>query len=168
VYVTHDQEEALALSDRIAVFRNGAIEQIGSPSDLYERPRSRFVAEFMGESNVLPGRSGPDNGDDSLFYAEGLSNPVRVASAGREDCCLVLRPQTISVLVAGSNAQADNRVAGIVEDVSYLGATRRVIVDCAGTRFLVREATHAGPPVSVGDPVEIGWHADDAMLVPEA
>ncbi|HEX9967705.1 MAG TPA: ABC transporter ATP-binding protein [Solirubrobacterales bacterium] len=85
VYVTHDQSEALALSDRIAVFRQGRIEQIGTPEELYERPANRFVAEFMGESNILAG----------------------------EGCCYVIRPQAIRLGEAGLGNERRGRVADV-------------------------------------------------------
>jgi putative spermidine/putrescine transport system ATP-binding protein len=165
VYVTHDQEEALALSDRIAVFRDGRIEQVGSPAELYERPRSRFVAEFMGESTVLPGRFEDGAG---AFRAAALEHPVRVAGdAPSRECCLVLRPQKLTLAATATRGRHDNEVPGVVADVSYLGASRRVSVDCGGTQFFVREDTHRTAPVEVGDEVLVTWDAGAGLLVPE-
>jgi putative spermidine/putrescine transport system ATP-binding protein len=163
VYVTHDQEEALALSDRIAVFRDGRIEQIGSPAELYEQPRSRFVAEFMGESTVLPGTV--ENGSGT-FRAAALEHPVRLAGdtpAG--ECSLVLRPQKVTLAARGATGRHDNEVPGVVADVSYLGASRRVTVDCGGTQFFVREDTHRTSPAEVGDEVLVSWDAGAGLVV---
>jgi putative spermidine/putrescine transport system ATP-binding protein len=169
VYVTHDQEEALALSDRIAVFRDGRIEQLGTPAELYENPRSRFVAEFMGESNVFPGRAEePRGGGPRTFHAPALADPVRIAADGPAgDCCLVLRPQKLTLTAAAAAGEFDNRLAGRVADVSYLGATRRVTVACGETVLFVREESHRRTPLEVGDEVLVSWSADAGLLVPD-
>jgi putative spermidine/putrescine transport system ATP-binding protein len=168
VYVTHDQEEALALSDRIAVFREGWIEQIGTPRDLYEQPRNRFVAEFMGESNVLGGTV-RDGGPGRLYFdADALDHPLSVEGSGPVgECSYVIRPQKISIAKPAGAGEFENRVPGRVTDVSYLGATRRVTVDCGGVTFLVREEAHLSVPASVEDEVFLGWGPQDGLLVPE-
>jgi len=159
VYVTHDQEEALALSDRIAVFNRGRIEQLGRPADLYEAPQNRFVAEFMGESNIFDGslRDG--------VLTDTFAGDLRVpASEQRPDCCLVVRPQRIRMTKEVLDG-ADNRLTGEVADVSYLGPTRRVIVQVAGGSLLIREDAHSAVPVELGDQVHLSWNAGDGLLI---
>lgn len=103
VYVTHDQEEALAISDRIAVLRAGKIEQLGSPEDIYQRPRTAFVAEFLGGTNMLPGIAGAFDGEKTQVAACGTTISVRgkVASAGQK-VLLSIRPEALR-LAEGSD-----------------------------------------------------------------
>ncbi|HEX5762920.1 MAG TPA: ABC transporter ATP-binding protein [Solirubrobacterales bacterium] len=139
VYVTHDQSEALALSDRIAVFQRGRIEQVGRPEDLYERPANRFVAEFMGESNII--------------------------IAG--DRCYVVRPDSIGLFEAGARTGLNTELTGRVTDVSYLGASRRITIACGERVFLVRQDARAAAAPAVGEEVGFGWRSEDALLVPD-
>ncbi len=161
VFVTHDQDEALALSDRIAVFRDGRIEQAGTPAELYENPASRFVATFLGDSNVFTGlvRDGLlDTGWCSLRAPAGPDGPV----------ALVVRPEHLLLAPAGAGEAAANVLPATVTDVVYQGAFRRVLVrfDGGGTGQ-VRDTVGASRSVSVGDRVEVGWAADDGVLVPD-
>jgi putative spermidine/putrescine transport system ATP-binding protein len=166
VYVTHDQSEALALSDRIAVFRLGRIEQVGTPEDLYERPANRFVAEFMGESNVLSGRVA-EAGDGPRFHAEDLERPLALPGARPAgSCCYVIRPQ--SIRLAGAGGELDEELRGTVADVSYLGASRRIAISHAGLTFFVRQDAAAAPAPALGEEVVFGWRREDALLVPDA
>jgi putative spermidine/putrescine transport system ATP-binding protein len=168
VYVTHDQSEALALSDRIAVFRRGRIEQVGTPEELYERPANRFVAEFMGESNILGGRLAEGEGG-ARFDADGLEHPLAVpAERPRGSCCYVIRPEAIRLLAAGEGAELDNELRGRVADVSYLGASRRIAIACERLAFLVRQDAGSAAAPAVGEGVRFGWRAEDVLLVPES
>jgi putative spermidine/putrescine transport system ATP-binding protein len=166
VYVTHDQSEALALSDRIAVFRGGRIEQLGAPEELYERPANRFVAEFVGESNILAGGM-VEEGGATRFRATGLESPLAVAGdrpAG--DCCYVVRPRSVRVIDDDSESGLENELRGRVTDVSYLGESRRVTISAGGVSFLVRQDARATSAPDVGEDVRFGWRAQDALLVP--
>jgi len=125
VYVTHDQTEALALSDRIAVLSQGRIEQIGTPSEIYERPATAFVADFIGSSNLVKARVRGDGGDgDTAVETEhGLVLTIpRVADAAGATVTLLLRPERFRMAVAsdGDGAFA-NRFTAHVRDVTYLG-----------------------------------------------
>ena len=168
VYVTHDQSEALALSDRIAVFRRGRIEQVGTPEDLYERPANRFVAEFMGDSNILSGKVA-DAGDGPRFHAEGIERPLAVPDERPEgSCCYVIRPQSIRLAGAPGGGELDDELRGRVADVSYLGASRRVAISHAGRTFFVRQDAGTAPAPALGEEVVFGWRRHDALLVPDA
>lgn len=133
VFVTHDQVEALSMADRVAVFNEGRIMQIGAPLDIYERPRSRFVADFVGSSNVLP----PD-------FVEARGGPRAWAS---------LRPEAITSM--DPNA-ADCRATGSVLSVNYQGAATRVAVDIDGLRVTMLQSAKTDQP-RVGDPVGLAW-----------
>jgi len=125
VYVTHDQTEALALSDRIAVLSQGRIEQIGTPSEIYERPASAFVADFIGSSNLVAARvCGDGGGAGTLVETEhGLPLTIpRVADPAGATVTLLLRPERFQMAASGDgDATAANRFTARVRDVTYLG-----------------------------------------------
>lgn len=153
VFVTHDQEEALTLSDRVAVFNDGRIVQLGSPQEVYERPVDEYVASFVGTSN--------------LFDAEAAR--TLLGRAGR----FALRPEKIH-LAAGADAVARDgadgagrdSVRGVVAETIYLGVGRRVVVDTEqGARLVVLEPSTATAAVERGDSVVASWrHADLVTL----
>ena len=164
VYVTHDQDEALTLSDRVAVFNAGRIEQVGSADDLYERPRTRFVAEFLGDSNVF---SGIVDGPRAVRLTDGTHLDAGDCGPAREGqpITVVVRPERIRLLdsapVSGGNA-----LKGKVCDVRYLGAARKIEVDAGGQQpIIVREPSDRPSGVRRGDVVTLGWRADDCVLL---
>jgi len=125
VYVTHDQTEALALSDRIAVLSQGRIEQIGTPSEIYERPASAFVADFIGSSNVLQARVRGDDGpaDTAVETEHGLLLTIpRIPDVAGATVTLMLRPERFQMAgLSNGNAARANRFTASVRDVTYLG-----------------------------------------------
>jgi spermidine/putrescine transport system ATP-binding protein len=131
VYVTHDQEEALTMSDRLAVMSNGRVEQIGTPSEVYEEPLTTYVADFLGVSNLMDARAEGANGsgrcavrlgDFQLIAAQGILD-------ARGEAKIVIRPERVRLEEAGSTGE--NRVPGMVERVVYVGSTMQVIVHLA-------------------------------------
>jgi spermidine/putrescine ABC transporter ATP-binding subunit len=169
VYVTHDQEEALTLSDRIGVMSRGRLEQLGTPADLYERPRSRFVADFIGESNFLAGRVvGRTEGGVAFETRRGAKlHAAGGADVGPGAAVLFVRPEKIALgREAGEHAIA---VPGTVRDVVYVGESRRYRIELdTGDAVVVKEmnaaarATHA-----VGERVTIAFRPSDAVVFPE-
>ncbi|TAM70522.1 MAG: ABC transporter ATP-binding protein [Microbacteriaceae bacterium] len=148
IFVTHDQEEALTLSDRIAVFNAGRIEQLGTPSDLYERPASRFVADFVGTSN--------------LFDAE-----LSAAVLGRQGHHSI-RPEKMTVGAETQLGDGLRNAAGTVVEAIYLGSGIRIVVDLdAGPRVSVLEQNVRGRVRADehGDRVIVSWHDDDVVSV---
>jgi iron(III) transport system ATP-binding protein len=157
VYVTHDQEEALSLSDRVAVMRDGVILQVAPPKELYERPRTRFVADFVGVNNFIAGVCRETAGSRSVV--DTPLGPVRAlvggaVEAGRR-CVVAVRPEN---LVMGA-AAVDNAFPGTVALASYLGNTLRYDVETAGGLLKVdvgdprhHELLPAGARVTVGFP----------------
>ncbi|MCO1658506.1 ABC transporter ATP-binding protein [Pseudonocardia humida] len=161
VFVTHDQDEALALSDRIAVFRDGRIEQAGTPADLYETPSSRFVATFLGDSNVFTGRV-----RDGLLDTGWCS--LRAPGGPEGAVALVVRPEHLRLAVPGGPRAEGNVLSATVTDVVYQGAFRRVLVRFdGGGSGQVREAAGVSRSVSVGERVEVCWSEDAGVLVPD-
>jgi spermidine/putrescine transport system ATP-binding protein len=130
VYVTHDQEEALTMSDRIAVMNNGHIEQIGDPEDVYDRPSTTFVAGFIGVSNLMPGtvRKTGQNGEVELDSGVKVTTNVDGFDAG-ERCHAVVRPEK---LYLGSGGSDEPTVEGLVESSLYLGTSTQLIIRLDG------------------------------------
>jgi spermidine/putrescine transport system ATP-binding protein len=126
VYVTHDQEEALTMSDRIAVMNRGRVEQIGVPEDVYERPATTFVAGFIGVSNLMPAVvSGPGQ----VRLESGPELPARTDGLGTgEGCYAVVRPEKLRVEPAGGGSNGLPRVEGVVESSLYLGTATQIVV----------------------------------------
>lgn len=179
ILVTHDQEEALSMADRIGIVHQGRMAQVGTPAEVYETPTSRFVATFMGAANILAGR--PD-GDG--FALDGLGVTLRIASA-RATCpdeplagtipgtgtaeapipvgtrWVAIRAERIRV---GEDAGAENRVVGTLAERAYVGDSLALAVRLAnGTLLRVRQALGdgiAGTDQTVGDPVTLSWRAD--------
>jgi putative spermidine/putrescine transport system ATP-binding protein len=164
VYVTHDQEEALSLSDRIAVFNEGGIEQVGTPTDLYERPETMFVARFVGESCIL--RGAVDQSGSSLRLGE-TSVPLHgvVEAHTGEDAAVVVRPECVSLHgpdhVDAERAVVPARVIGS----TYIGTRTRYQIEFWDGSLGV---AHRGPREAVfpaGANVTVSWSPRDAVLV---
>jgi spermidine/putrescine ABC transporter ATP-binding subunit len=166
IYVTHDQEEALVMSDRIAVMNGGRIEQIDTPDRLYERPATRFVADFIGESNIIPLPS-PAEANGRVHTAVGplmvrWNDPAEAAGTATE---LVVRPEKIRFV--SDEAHLDNVLAGTVIDVVYAGDATKYRIRVAGEILLVlkRQNRTGQTHYVAGDGVEIGWRAEDGSTV---
>ncbi len=175
LYVTHDQEEALVMSDRIAIFSAGRIEQLGSGEDLYDRPASLFVADFIGESNILRGRYEAD-GAAGGWLTRGSSRwrvgPAAVERVGLDAgsaAALVVRPERMRILdgVAAAPANGANVVDATVGDVLNLGPdTKYQLALADGPRVAVREPREAtGRELQRGDKVRLSWSIEDGLLV---
>jgi putative spermidine/putrescine transport system ATP-binding protein len=151
VFVTHDQEEALSLADRLVVMNAGRIEQIGSPADLYERPATPFVADFIGKTNFFKGTQ-----TGSTFVTDfGLS--LRVAKENGAATLLGVRPEKIQIVPQGSAGSSANVIDGRVLLVSYLGPSTEYRVTIAeGRHVLIQEANRDNAEkLAVGQPVSL-------------
>jgi putative spermidine/putrescine transport system ATP-binding protein len=175
LYVTHDQEEALVMSDRIAIFSNGQIEQLGSGEDLYDRPASLFVADFIGESNILRGRYERDGEGTSWLARSPWRWRIGEEAAGRAAlepgaaAALIVRPERTRI-VGGSEAvpATANAVEASVTDVLYLGSDRKYELTMPdGQRAAVREQRDGGDgrQWERADLVRLTWSVDDGVLV---
>jgi spermidine/putrescine ABC transporter ATP-binding subunit len=166
IYVTHDQEEALTLSDRIAVMNRGRIEQLGEPLEVYETPRTRFVAEFIGESNLVEGTVAPAAGGGLVLVTRaGLCLPIRPGSArAGEAATVLLRPEKIAIAVEGGPGDAPI-VDGEVAEAIYLGETVRYVVRAAGGQRLTIKQPNLAPSgaLKVGTRVGLRWDPDAAV-----
>ncbi|MCI0752678.1 ABC transporter ATP-binding protein [Teichococcus vastitatis] len=163
VNVTHDQEEALSLSDRIAILNGGRLIQQGAPSELYEAPRTRFVADFLGASNFLRGIAAVEG----RVQAGGTALRVAAPLAAEQAVLLSLRPEKIRLLPEGEAAA--NRVPGLVSGWSYVGAAFTLTVDTRdlGPMRVTMPAWNAPLRPQQGLAVTLGWDADAAVPVAE-
>jgi spermidine/putrescine ABC transporter ATP-binding subunit len=169
IYVTHDQEEALVMSDRIAVMNEGRIEQCGPPTELYDEPSSRFVATFIGESNFIEGAISRIDGDTACISAPGIEElraPTKAGLAQGANVALTVRPEKIVASENGAHPGM-NAAAGRVEDVIFVGEMRRYVVALAGGQRLVLKAQNRSGIRSFdrGDTVRVAWNVDDCRIV---
>ena len=176
IYVTHDQEEALTMSDRIAVMNRGRIEQCGSPEDVYERPETTFVAGFIGVSNLMPGEVVAANGGGPRVRLDAgveIEAPTNGLGPG-ERCHAVVRPEKLRLDAREDSApQGWPSVEGIVESSVYLGTTTQIVVKLAGDvpmTVLVPNADEAerGRLPGGGVPVRLSWAPEHIHVVRES
>jgi putative spermidine/putrescine transport system ATP-binding protein len=168
VYVTHDQEEALVMSDRIAIYNQGRIEQIGTAQDLYERPTSLFVADFIGESNVLTGHAEPGTGVvRGTTWVADVPSSATVPGSG--PVSLVVRPEMLRI-TSRAAPEGRNRLEGRVQEAMYLGGVRKYTVRVADGSLLECRVPRTGTEsvLCPGDEVTLSWHPDQVVLLPAA
>jgi len=152
IFVTHDQEEAMRMSDRIAVFNEGSIEQIGTPQEVYERPQTKFVASFLGVSNIFSGQEAQD-----IF---GTSTMVNI------------RPERVKLVPADTALKADESgVIGTIIEASYIGATTIYLVQTqSGHRVIATRINEELPDqinrFKTGDRVGALWKSDHSAVIP--
>jgi putative spermidine/putrescine transport system ATP-binding protein len=167
VYVTHDQSEALTMSNRIAVFNDGKIQQISSPDVLYEKPDSSFVAQFIGENNQLKGKVKSINGENCIITTESGDDiealKINVTSNG--DSSLVsLRPERVAI---NSSEKFENNFDAKVKELIYLGDHIRSRVEvCGNDQFIVKiPNSYKGANLKEGATVKLSWKASDSRAL---
>jgi iron(III) transport system ATP-binding protein len=160
VYVTHDQEEALAVSDTVVVMNNATIAQQGSPRELHDRPKTRFVADFIGGANVLPCEVAAVDGDLATVRLGTLSLQTRHCAGTATQRHLAVRPNTVSLLPAGSPDALD----GVVRKAIYVGEQMEYMVQTAlGELFVTSADTEH--PFAPGTPVAVAMSESDVVLL---
>lgn len=172
IYVTHDQEEALVMSDRIAVFNLGRLQQIGAPAHLYDRPATRFVAEFIGESNIFSGTVGAKTEEFGVSESAGLLLRAVAAEplAAGDRSVVSVRPERIALQAGDASARTENAIRGHVSDVVYLGRSRKYIVHTdTGHQVICLQQASSGNDRAFepGASVLLSWRAEDASLLPD-
>jgi putative spermidine/putrescine transport system ATP-binding protein len=168
VYVTHDQGEALTMSDRIAVFNDGQIQQLASPGDLYERPANSFVAQFIGENNKIQGRVVAMNGQSCQVEIDGGGRiealPIAVGAVGTPTT-LSLRPERVKI--NPTNGACVNVFSARVEELIYLGDHTRVRASVCGSKdFVIKVPNSEGTPdLQPGTSISVGWKKEDCRAL---
>jgi putative spermidine/putrescine transport system ATP-binding protein len=169
LYVTHDRDEAMTMSDRIVVMHEGQARQAGAPREVYERPVSRFVAEFLGDANIFRAQVVSSNGSgcDVGFAAGGRLCGIRCDAAPGGSVVLAVRPERVRVARDAAGAVC----SGVVEEVIYRGTVTRFAVRVPGLERAIQvEQTNAerGPEVGCGDEVGLAWRPADVSVLADA
>jgi putative spermidine/putrescine transport system ATP-binding protein len=169
LYVTHDQEEALSMSDEIVIMRQGRIEQKGAPGALYERPATRFVADFLGKSNFIEGRAGPTAAGLLEVEAGGLTLRQETSEERAEGSgvLVALRPEKVEIAPGDSPPDMANRVRGEITAFNYYGSSFhfRVRTEALGELMVASPAWTCAVDQAVGTPVWLGWRPDASVIV---
>jgi putative spermidine/putrescine transport system ATP-binding protein len=155
IFVTHDQDEALALSDRICLMNCARVEQIGTPEEIYERPATTFAASFIGISNTLHGQVGTDG--QTLATADGEIAIPRATPGQR--AAFVIRPEHMQIAANGA-------LRGTVVETVYAGAETRLLVALGSGAVITIRRAPSQPRIGLGEHVALGWSAEHAMILP--
>ena len=161
VYITHSLEEAMVMSDRIGIMQEGRLIQIGSPNEIYLRPRNKFVSEFMGEVNTLAVQAGADGGIDCPAFERRFTSPDR--PKGFTGGYLVIRPESMRFLNEPSDAE--NHLEGALFNEYALGSRVQYHVSVGDMMFVVEKLREQAYQGALNDAVLIGWDASDSVLV---
>ncbi len=168
VYVTHDQTEAMNMSDRIVVMNTGRIEQIGSAEGIYDDPRTRFVADFVGQINLLDAEVTGADGD--FLIAETLGSQVRVPK-GEGECSgkvsIAVRPEHLQLVDTSSSDNALNVISGKLSGRTFAGNLTRLFVDVGAESPIVVEARPQDAPSEIGVSINIGWKVENSRVLTE-
>ncbi|MEE9496696.1 MAG: ABC transporter ATP-binding protein [Desulfobacterales bacterium] len=169
LYVTHDQQEALTMSDRVAVFDQGKIQQVGTPDELYEKPSNPFVADFIGESNFIAGHIVGLEDDSAIMTSEDreveIPCPRTSGLVMEQKVQLVIRPEKIRFVEPSFNPLV--RVDGVVEELIYSGEVRRYTIRISHeqTIDLKQQIMHGVKAFRKGDRVSVGWSLEDSKIL---
>ena len=167
LYVTHDQEEAMVMSDRIAIMRDGRIVQIGPPRELYKHPATPFVANFLGETNLLSCRLIEAGAYGKVTFADGSSGlataPRSGSGDGRGQWLVSVRPEQISLLSPGEHL--DTTIDGVVKDCTFVGSYVRATIQACQQEMVLKGDDTLTARAQPGRPIRIGWRKDDAQLL---
>ena len=162
VHVTHDQDEAMTMADTIAVMNEGQIEQMGSPADLYDNPETAFVANFLGQSNLIKGTISGNDGDSIIadLYGQKISLPKKRSHAVDNSIYAGIRPEKFRISLLNTPVSGNVLSGGRIEDVSYIGVSTQYQVAMPwGQELIVFEQNDDGvAPFNKGDAVNISWN----------
>jgi spermidine/putrescine ABC transporter ATP-binding subunit len=174
VYVTHDQEEALTMSDRIAVMDNGRVAQLGTPAEIYENPRTAFVARFIGESNFFEGVAKPAGTIWEVKQKNGacFQVPSHPALETGKPVRIAVRPEWLDVQTPDGVPPGENALTGVVREIIYLGETLHVIVTVPGNGDVTVALRNEGQLIKPltwkkGDTAAVAWLPEDCQILEE-
>jgi spermidine/putrescine transport system ATP-binding protein len=166
IYVTHDQEEALVMSDRIVVMNRGRAEQVGAPAELYNRSANEFVADFIGESNLLAGDIlATGHGECTVQVAEKLEVVVQTKDSWQPGSrgLIVVRPEDIALVVGP--VEAPNRFAGVIERMAFIGDSTKYTVRVGGGLTVTARVQRSAGGFRAGDHVTVTWEVTAGRLI---
>jgi spermidine/putrescine transport system ATP-binding protein len=167
IFVTHSIEEAMVMSDRIAIMRDGRVVQIGDPASIYLQPGDPFVADFVGDTNILSVRSCAVEEDGLSLEIDGIEMPLHArvngTAPGDQVTHLIVRPESIRLL--GREECADNVLHGIVERILMLGSRVQFHCRCGSQRIIVEKLFDEVSDLRIGDRVVVGWDARQCVLL---
>jgi len=169
VHVTHDQEEAMTMADTIAVMNKGRIEQMGAPDDLYDSPKTKFVANFLGQSNLIPGTISGNDGDNLVIdlYGTKVAVPKKRSSAKGTSVLVGIRPEKFRVAAEGKGATGNVLTGGVVSDVSYIGVSTQYMVEMPwGKELMVFEQNDDDSDfLRKGEKVTLSWEPGFSFIL---
>lgn len=173
VMVTHDQEEAMTMSSRIGVMNTGALQQVGTPSQIYEYPYSRFVADFIGTANIFEGILNKDVPEDAYVSCPELGQDLRIKrhdiAENNAPIAVMIRPEKMRVSLDEPENPEMNQVTGRVKDIAYLGDMSIYHVELESERILQASQLNfqhtAERKITWGDDVYLSWHPDNAVVM---
>lgn len=165
IYITHSLEEAMFMSDRVGVLCKGELKQVGTPEEIYASPVSRFVAEFIGDTNIFPIRVIPDGGWESSDFPKQV---FKVVPHGRDlEGFIIVRPENLHLVTEDNEAEFDNILDAKLDNVFSLGS-RSQFLFTSNKKVLTVEINHGAlPSIKPGDTVKLGWKKEDAIFVKE-
>ncbi len=162
VHVTHDQEEAMTMADTIAVMNAGQVEQMGAPMELYENPVTTFVANFLGQSNLIKGElTGKTGGDASLLVqGQRMAMPTARVHSERDEVWVGVRPEKMQISRAGTAVEGENSMAGVVTDASYIGVSTQYLVKLPWGQevSIFSQNLSTEGPLGAGEDVVLHWN----------
>jgi putative spermidine/putrescine transport system ATP-binding protein len=165
ISVTHDQEEALTMSDKILILNQGRIEQLGTPTDLYSRPVNRFVANFLGSGNFFNGSMSVENGDNEVFICDNGVN-IKCNQSGLENgerACLMIRPEQIKI---ESNINVGEGIRGYVKNSIYLGSSTRYQIEVQNEEIITVNDSINDYRFKEGENVKLSWNPEKNWFLP--
>ena len=168
LFVTHDQEEALALADRIAVMRQGSIQQIGYPREIYESPQNVFVADFIGNTNFFHGNVSANEGNKIVVDVEDLKiEALSTDYAVGKKVCLAIRPEKISLTRDKPSRQ--NYFPGQITNIIYLGSSTHYHLELAGRKRLIifNQNSEYENSYRIGEKVFASWKSEHTLVLPD-
>ena len=167
IYVTHDQEEALVLSDRICVMNHAKVEQVGTPHQIYSDPETLFAATFIGHANILTGRieGGPSDGMATIVTGSGtFTGRLGAGATGASEHALIVRPEQLSL--GPAKGEGMNQVTARLRDIVYIGSDNRLLLTLPdGTEFNARQDPANVGGLSVGDEISLHWPIEAGRIV---
>jgi len=169
LYVTHDQEEAMVMSDRICLMNDARIEQVGTPQELYFQPNSVFAADFLGESNLLPATVIESRDAEIVLQAAGgltVHGQANAALSKGDSVRFMVRPESVKTVAAGT---ARNEVQGVIKEVIMSGQITKCFMELPDGSEMVssRLTVESGTGLAPGRPVHFGWSAEHTVVLPD-